>query len=58
MALSQSALNELLEAIRAGEGEDTLRDAMTLILQELIELEACGYLTLCVARSCQSLLLD
>jgi putative transposase len=40
MALSQSALNELLEAIRAGEGEDTLRDAMRLVLQELIELEA------------------
>lgn len=40
MALSQSALSELLDAIRAGGGEDTLRDAMTLILQELIELEA------------------
>ena len=40
MALSQSALNELLDAIRAGDGEDTLRDAMTLVLQELIELEA------------------
>jgi len=40
MALPQSALSELLEAIRAGEGEDTLRDAMRLVLQELIELEA------------------
>ena len=40
MALSQSALNELLEAIQRGGGEDTLRDAMTLVLQELIELEA------------------
>jgi putative transposase len=40
MALSQSALSELLDAIRAGGGEDTLRDAMTLVLQELIELEA------------------
>jgi transposase-like protein len=40
MALSQSALSELLEAIRAGEGTDTLRDAMRLVLQELIELEA------------------
>ena len=40
MALSQSALNELLEAIRAGEGEDTLREAMRLVLRELIELEA------------------
>jgi transposase-like protein len=40
MALSQSALNELLEAVRAGDGEDVLRDAMALVLQELIELEA------------------
>ncbi|HZW00814.1 MAG TPA: IS256 family transposase [Candidatus Deferrimicrobium sp.] len=40
MALSQSALNDLLEAIRAGDGEDTLREAMRLVLQELIELEA------------------
>jgi putative transposase len=40
MALSQSALSELLEAIRAGNGSDVLRDAMTLVLQELIELEA------------------
>ena len=40
MALSQSALSELLDAIRAGEGTDVLRDAMALVLQELIELEA------------------
>ncbi len=40
MALPQSALSELLEAIRAGEGTDVLREAMTLVLQELIELEA------------------
>jgi putative transposase len=40
MALSQSALNELLEAIRAGDGIDTLREAMRLVLQELIEAEA------------------
>jgi putative transposase len=40
MALSQSALNELLDAIRSGEGDDTLREAMRLVLQELIELEA------------------
>jgi transposase-like protein len=40
MALSQSALSELLDAIRAGNGTDVLRDAMTLVLQELIELEA------------------
>jgi putative transposase len=42
MALSQSALSELLDAIRAGDGTDTLREAMRLVLQELIELEASG----------------
>jgi len=40
MALSQSALSSLLETIRAGDGADVLRDAMALVLQELIELEA------------------
>src|SRR2546425_749881 len=40
MALSQSALSELLDAIRAGGSEDVLREAMALVLQELIELEA------------------
>jgi putative transposase len=40
MALSQSALFELLDAIRAGGSGDVLREAMTLVLQELIELEA------------------
>jgi putative transposase len=40
MALSQSALSELLDAIRAGGSEDVLREAMSLVLQELIELEA------------------
>jgi len=40
MALPQSALSELLDAIRAGGSEDVLREAMTLVLQELIELEA------------------
>lgn len=40
MALSQSALSGLLDAVRAGDGTDVLRDAMALVLQELIELEA------------------
>lgn len=40
MALSQSALKELLEAFRAGGGGDLLREAMRLVLQELIEAEA------------------
>jgi putative transposase len=42
MALSQSALSELLDAIRAGGGEGVMREAMRLVLQELIELEATG----------------
>ena len=42
MALSQSALSELLDAIRAGGSADVMRDAMTLVLQQLIELEAEG----------------
>lgn len=40
MAPSQSALYELLDAIRAGDDEDVLRQAMALVLHELIELEA------------------
>src|SRR6187397_2552827 len=40
MALSQSVVSELLEAFRAGEGVDLVRDAVQLVLQELIEVEA------------------
>jgi putative transposase len=40
MALPQSALSELLDAFRAGDGVDLIRDAVRLVLQELIELEA------------------
>jgi len=40
MALSQSALSELLDAIRAGGSVDVMREAMALVLQQLIELEA------------------
>jgi putative transposase len=40
MALSQSALSELLDAMRAGGSLDVMREAMTLVLQELIEAEA------------------
>jgi transposase-like protein len=40
MTLSQSALSELLEAIRAGGGLDLAREAYRLVAQELIELEA------------------
>jgi putative transposase len=40
MALSQSALSELLEVFRAGEGVDLIREAVQVALQEMIELEA------------------
>ncbi len=40
MALSQSALSELLDAFRAGDGVDLIRDSVRVVLQELIELEA------------------
>jgi len=40
MALSQSVLSDLLEAFRAGEGVDLVRDAVRLVMQELIEVEA------------------
>jgi transposase-like protein len=40
MALSQSALSELLEAFRTGEGVDLIRDSVRMVMQELIEAEA------------------
>ena len=40
MALSQSVLSELLDAFRAGEGVDLVRDVVRLVMQELIEVEA------------------
>jgi putative transposase len=40
MALSQSALSELLEAFRAGDGVDLIRESVRLVMQELIEAEA------------------
>ena len=40
MALSESAVSELLDAFRAGDGVDMIRDAVTMVLQELIETEA------------------
>jgi len=40
MALPQSALSELLEAFRAGDGVDLIRDSVRVALQELVELEA------------------
>jgi putative transposase len=40
MALSESAVSELLDAFRAGEGVDLIRESVRLVLRELIELEA------------------
>ena len=40
MALPQSALSELLEAFRAGDGVDLIRESVRVALQDLIELEA------------------
>jgi putative transposase len=40
MGLSQSVASELLEAFRAGEGVDLIRESVRLVMQELIETEA------------------
>jgi len=40
MALSKSALSELLDALRAGGDLDVVREALALVLQALIEAEA------------------
>ena len=40
MALSQSAVSELLEALRSGEGVDLIRESVRMVMQELIEAEA------------------
>jgi Transposase, Mutator family len=40
MTLSQSAVSELLEALRTGEAVDLIRESVRMVLQELIEAEA------------------
>jgi putative transposase len=40
MALDQSALSELVGALRAGGGLDVVRQALALVLQALIDAEA------------------
>ena len=40
MALSQSAVSELLEAFRTTDGLDLVKESVRLVLQELIEAEA------------------
>jgi putative transposase len=44
MALSQSVVSELLEAFRAGEGVDLVRESVRLVMQELIETEASDHI--------------
>ena len=44
MALDESALPELLDALRAGDGVDLIRDAGRLVMQELIELEVTDHI--------------
>ncbi len=39
MALDQSALSELLDALRSGDGLDLIQEAVRLVCQELIEAE-------------------
>jgi putative transposase len=40
MALSQSVLSEFVDAFRVGTGIDLVRDAVRLVMQELIETAA------------------
>ncbi|MDA8285804.1 MAG: IS256 family transposase [Actinomycetota bacterium] len=40
MALDQSVLSELLDALSTGDGLDLIRESVRLVLQELIEIEA------------------
>ena len=39
MTLSQSDVSDLLDAFRAGDGVDLIRESVRLVLQELIETE-------------------
>lgn len=40
MTLPQSAVSDLLDAFRAGDGVDLVRESVRIVLQELIEAEA------------------
>lgn len=40
MTLPQSAVSDLLDALRAGDGVDLVRESVRIVLQELIEAEA------------------
>ena len=51
MVLSQSALSELLDAFRAGDGAELIRDAVRLVLQELIDAELTAAIGAAPARA-------
>ncbi len=40
MTLSNSAVSDLLDALRSGDGVDLVRESVRMVLQELIETEA------------------
>ena len=44
MALSQSVSSELLEAFRAGEGVDLIRESVRLVMQDLIEVDVAEHI--------------
>ena len=54
MALSESAVSDLLDAFRAGEGADLVRDAVRVVLQELIEVEATEVIGAARYERCES----
>ena len=44
MTLSQSVASELLEAFRAGEGVDLIRESVRLVMQDLVEVDAAEHI--------------
>ena len=44
MALSKSVASELLEAFRAGEGVDLIRESVRLVMQDLIEVDVAEHI--------------
>ena len=44
MALSQSALLEVLDALKASDSTDVIRQALQLMLQQLIDAEATAFI--------------
>ena len=47
MALSKSALSDLLDALRAGGDLDVIREGLALVLQALIDTEATQHIPPC-----------